>query len=63
MESFDVDLVREYSERQRADAEKIVALCDALKKAVGELGAAREEIKALKAAPSHPGPSNPDNGK
>ncbi len=46
---FDVALVREYSERQRVDAERIVALCDALANQVEENKSLRARLAKLEA--------------
>jgi predicted transcriptional regulator len=46
---FDVRTVREYSERQRADAERIVMLCDAAEKLHSENRALKSELEKCKA--------------
>jgi hypothetical protein len=48
-EGFDVGTVREFSERQRADAERIIALCDALANQVEENKALRARLASLEA--------------
>lgn len=49
-------MVREFYERQRADAERILSLSDTVANLLKE----NKELKAAKAAPA---PKNPDNGK
>jgi len=47
-QSFDIALLREYSERQERDAQRIIMLCDAAQKLHTELQAAQAELAALK---------------
>ena len=54
MESFDVDLLREYSERQRKDAERMIALCDALRATAAERDALRAAMANPKGLPPLP---------
>lgn len=59
--SFDVQMVRDFHERQRQDSEKIVALCDSLTNLFQENQKLKQELEAeTKASPQA---SNPDNGK
>lgn len=46
MESMDMNLIREYAERQLNDANRIIILCDALAKVMAEVA----ELKKQKAA-------------
>jgi nucleotidyltransferase/DNA polymerase involved in DNA repair len=49
---FDLNLVREYSERQRQDSEKIVSLCNAVEKLSMDKMALEKELTALKNTPA-----------
>jgi hypothetical protein len=48
---FDVELVREFAERQAKDAGRIVALCSALSNAVNENEALKKKLAAASPAP------------
>jgi hypothetical protein len=48
---FDVELVREFAERQEKDAGRIVALCRALSNAVQENEALKKKLAAASPAP------------
>lgn len=55
-DGFDVELLREFSERQAKDAGRIVALCGALSNAVNEIEALKKQLAAAKVPAPAPTP-------